>query len=91
MAHKKAQWSTKNGRDSNAKRLWIKVYWGQSVKAGNIIVRQRGNKFWPWIWVGQWNDYTIFATTNWKVQFQEKRRRKFDGNIYRDIYINVVS
>lgn len=90
MAHKKAQGATYNGRDSIAKRLWVKVFWWERVKAGNIIVRQKGNKFWPWMNVGIGKDFTIFALTDGKVTFQEKRRMRFDGRIYRDIYVNVI-
>lgn len=90
MAHKKAQWSTNNGRDSNAKRLGVKVFWDQSVVAGNIIVRQKGNKFWPAEWVSQWNDFTLFATKDWKVNFTEKSKKRFDWRIYKDVYVSVV-
>jgi len=90
MAHKKAQWSTSNGRDSNAKRLWVKVFWNLEVRSWNIIIRQKGNKFWPWEWVSQWKDFTLFAVKDWKVSFQEKNRKKFDWRIYKDIYVSVV-
>lgn len=89
MAHKKAQWSTDNGRDSNAKRLWVKVYGGLEVRSGNIIVRQKWNKFWPGEGVSQGNDFTLFAVKEGTVSFQEKRRVRFDGRVYRDIYVNV--
>ena len=90
MAHKKAQWSTNNGRDSNAKRLGVKVFWDQPVISGNIIVRQKGNKFWPAEGVSQWNDFTLFATKEGRVKFTEKRRVRFDGRVYRDVYVSVV-
>ncbi len=90
MAHKKAMWSTSNGRDSQAKRLGVKVYGNQPVISGNIIVRQKGNKFWPGTGVSQGNDFTLFATTDGLVHFQEKRRVRFDGRIFRDIYVNVA-
>lgn len=89
MAHKKAQWSTSNGRDSQAKRLWIKVFWWQNVKSWWIIVRQKWNKFWPWENVSQWTDFTLFATKEWVVVFEEKRRIRFDKRVYKDIYVNV--
>lgn len=89
MAHKKAQWSTNNGRDSNAKRLWVKVFGGLEVRSGNIIVRQKWNKFWPGEWVSQGKDFTLFAVKEWVVSFSEKRRVRFDGRIFRDIYVSV--
>ena len=90
MAHKKAQWSTNNGRDSKAKRLGVKLFGGQTVQAGNIIVRQKGNKFWPSTGVSQGHDYTLYATTSGVVQFAEKRRVRFDGRVYREQYVSVV-
>ena len=90
MAHKKAMGSTANGRDSVAKRLGVKIYGGQPAIAGNIIVRQKGNAFWAGQGVAQGNDYTLFTTRDGVVQFQEKRRTRFDGRVYRDIYVSVV-
>ncbi len=72
MAHKKAGGSTRNGRDSESKRLGIKVYGGQTVKAGNIIVRQRGTKFHDGVNVGCGRDHTLFATADGKVKFEVK-------------------
>ena len=72
MAHKKAGGSSKNGRDSESKRLGIKIYGGQSVKAGNIIVRQRGTKFHPGENVGMGKDHTLFALTTGSVNFRKK-------------------
>ncbi len=79
MAHKKAGGSTRNGRDSNAKRLGVKHYGGESVTAGNIIVRQRGTKFHAGDNVGCGKDHTLFATADGKVVFQVKgpQSRKF--------------
>ena len=78
MAHKKGGGSTKNGRDSESKRLGVKKFGGQSVLAGNIIVRQRGTKFHPGRNVGVGNDYTIFAKINGTVRFTTgKKERKF--------------
>ncbi len=79
MAHKKAGGSTRNGRDSNAQRLGVKRFGGQSVKAGNIIVRQRGTRFHAGVNVGCGKDHTLFATADGKVLFEEKgpRKRKF--------------
>lgn len=77
MAHKKGQGSSRNGRDSNSKRLGVKRYAGESVKAGAIIVRQRGTKFHPGENVGIGNDHTIFALIPGTIKFEgpEKRRR----------------
>ena len=69
MAHKKAGGSTRNGRDSESKRLGVKMYGGQSVIAGNIIVRQRGTKFHPGKNVGCGKDHTLFATAEGKIEF----------------------
>ncbi len=78
MAHKKAGSSTKNGRDSNAKRLGVKRYDGQVVLPGTIIVRQRGTRFHPGNNVGLGRDYTIFSLIEGKVKFEPyaKGRRK---------------
>lgn len=70
MAHKKAGGSTRNGRDSNPKYLGIKVYGGQRVRAGGIIVRQRGTQFHPGVNVGVGRDYTLFALTDGVVSFR---------------------
>ncbi|MCK5355187.1 MAG: 50S ribosomal protein L27 [Methyloprofundus sp.] len=79
MAHKKAGGSTRNGRDSNAKRLGVKRFGGQVVKAGNILVRQRGTRFHPGVNVGCGKDHTLFATADGKVVFEVKgpKNRKF--------------
>ncbi|HNR91909.1 MAG TPA: 50S ribosomal protein L27 [Dokdonella sp.] len=72
MAHKKAGGSTRNGRDSNPKYLGVKVYGGQAVNAGNIIVRQRGTRFHPGQGVGLGRDHTIFAIVDGVVEFKTK-------------------
>lgn len=90
MAHKKAQWSTSNGRDSNAKRLGVKIFGGQKAISGNIIVKQKGNKFWPALGVSQWKDFTLYATTEWTVTFTVKKKTKFNGKKYKDTFISVV-
>lgn len=72
MAHKKAGGSTKNGRESEAKRLGVKLFGGQVVKAGSIIVRQRGTAFHAGENVGLGRDHTLFATADGKVQFAVK-------------------
>lgn len=83
MAHKKAGGSTRNGRDSVSKRLGVKMYGGQAVRAGNILVRQRGTKFHPGFNVGCGRDHTLFAKADGLVEFTIKgpRNRK---------YVNVV-
>lgn len=79
MAHKKAGGSTRNGRDSESKRLGIKRYGGELVRAGSIIVRQRGTKFHPGENVGCGRDHTLFAKADGHVRFQVKgaKNRKF--------------
>ena len=72
MAHKKAGGSTRNGRDSESKRLGVKRYGGEEVRAGNILVRQRGTKFHAGDNVGLGNDHTLFATADGKVLFEKK-------------------
>ena len=74
MAHKKGLGSSRNGRDSNSKRLGVKVFAGQTVTGGEIIVRQRGTKFHPGAGVGIGKDDTIFAKSPGVVQFTEGRR-----------------
>ena len=78
MAHKKGTGSTRNGRDSNAKRLGVKRYGGQVVKAGSIIVRQRGTKFHPGTNGGRGSDDTLYATVDGVVTFERfgKTRKK---------------
>ncbi|OWY25371.1 50S ribosomal protein L27 [Sphingobacteriales bacterium UPWRP_1] len=73
MAHKKGQGSSKNGRDSKSKRLGVKLYGGQVVKPGNIIVRQRGTQFHPGKGVDIGKDHTIFAVTDGIIKFTTKR------------------
>ena len=76
MAHKKGLGSSRNGRDSNAQRLGVKRFGGQFVKAGEIIVRQRGTKFHPGDNVGRGGDDTLFALASGSVQFGIKRKRR---------------
>ncbi|HAD09215.1 MAG TPA: 50S ribosomal protein L27 [Porticoccaceae bacterium] len=79
MAHKKAGGSTRNGRDSESKRLGVKCFGGEEVTAGSIIVRQRGTRFHAGLNTGVGKDHTIFATTGGRVQFVQKgpHKRKF--------------
>jgi len=90
MSHKKAGGSTKNGRDSNAKRLGVKLYGGQTVKAGNILVRQKGTKMQPGENVGVGKDFTLFALKNGVVKFTEKKMKKYDGRIFKNRIVNVT-
>ena len=84
MAHKKAGGSTRNGRDSESKRLGLKIFGGQKVSAGNIIVRQRGTKFHPGVNVGCGKDHTIFAKADGVVEFRIKGPKKRK-------YVNVLA
>ena len=76
MAHKKGEGKVKNGRESDSKRLGVKIYGGQKVIAGNIIVRQRGTKHHPGKNVGIGKDHTLFALTNGVVVFKKSRENK---------------
>jgi len=76
MAHKKAGGSSKNGRDSESKRLGVKRYGGESVRAGNILVRQRGTKFHAGVNVGLGHDHTLFAKADGKVEFNQRGPKK---------------
>ncbi|MCH2215209.1 MAG: 50S ribosomal protein L27 [Flavobacteriales bacterium] len=82
MAHKKGVGSSKNGRESESKRLGVKIFGGQQAIAGNIIVRQRGTKHHPGVNVGMGKDHTLFALTDGTVEF---RKRKGDKS-----YVSVV-
>ena len=73
MAHKKGQGSTRNGRDSNPQYLGVKVYGGQAIQAGSIILRQRGTRFTPGFNVGQGKDDTLFALKDGTVEFQGRK------------------
>ena len=81
MAHKKGAGSTKNGRDSNSKRLGVKEFGGHFVKAGSILVRQRGMKFKPGLNVGCGKDFTLFALVEGTVKFDYKDNRHKRVNI----------
>jgi large subunit ribosomal protein L27 len=77
MAHKKGLGSSKNGRDSHAKRLGVKIFDGQTVTAGSIIVRQRGTKFYPGLGAGLGRDDTLFAKTDGTVEFTKRNGKRF--------------
>ncbi len=82
MAHKKGGGSSQNGRDSNSKRLGVKKFGGEFVRAGNIIVRQRGTKFKPGLNVGIGKDYTLFAKIDGIVKFEYLTKNKQIVNVY---------
>ena len=82
MAHKKGQGSSRNGRDSESKRLGVKVFGGQAIKAGGIIIRQRGTKIHPGNNVGRGGDDTLFALTNGVVTFEKFGRSKKKVSVY---------
>ena len=84
MAHKKAGGSTRNGRDSESKRLGVKLFGGQAVKAGNILVRQRGTKFHAGYGVGLGKDHTLFAKVDGVVKFETK-------GAYGRKYVSIVA
>lgn len=77
FAHKKGMGSSKNGRDSNSQRLGVKKYGGNAVIAGNIIIRQRGTKFYPGENVGMGKDHTLFATTDGVVNFAVRNKKQY--------------
>ena len=83
MAHKKGSGSTKNGRDSRSKRLGVKKYGGQKVIAGNILVRQRGSKFYPGLNVGLGKDSTLFALDEGIVTFELINKHKKRISVYK--------
>jgi len=89
MSHKKAGGSTNNGRDSVAKRLGVKVFGDQQVKAGGIIIRQRGTKFFPGENTCMGKDHTIYSLVDGKVVFTEKTLTKYDGRKFRDKVVSV--
>ncbi len=82
MAHKKGTGSTRNGRDSNSKRLGVKRYGGENVLAGNILVRQRGTKFHPGVNVGRGSDDTLFALVDGVVTFERKGKDRKKVSVY---------
>jgi large subunit ribosomal protein L27 len=82
MAHKKGGGSSRNGRDSQSKRLGVKKFGGEAVRSGNIIVRQRGTQFHPGVNVGLGKDYTLFATADGYVKFEHITRDKKRASVY---------
>lgn len=90
MAHKKAGGSSSWGRDSQSKRLGIKMFTGQIVKAGNILVRQRGTKYHPGKNVRRGADDTLYAIADGIVHFSTMKKRKFDGSLRRTSSISII-
>ncbi|PIQ78037.1 50S ribosomal protein L27 [Candidatus Peregrinibacteria bacterium CG11_big_fil_rev_8_21_14_0_20_46_8] len=90
MAHKKAAGSSRNGRDSQAKRRGVKLFAGEVAKAGSILVRQKGTKFMAGKNVRVATDFTLFAVKDGKVLFEEKRRKRFDGQVHRKVFVSVA-
>ncbi len=82
MAHKKGVGSTRNGRDSESQRLGVKRFGGQTVRAGNILVRQRGTKFHPGTNVGKGSDDTLFALSDGFVKFERKDKTRMKVSVY---------
>lgn len=80
MAHTKSGGSTKLGRDSASKRLGVKLFGGQDVKVGQIIIRQRGTKYFPGANVARGGDDTLYALKNGLIKFKTKKRTRFDGS-----------
>ncbi len=90
MAQKKAAGSTKNLRDSNPKYRGVKLFGWQKTKAGNVILRQKWDKYKPWVNVYKWKDFTIHANIDWVVQFRKKKFKRFDGRKYLRTVVDVV-
>lgn len=90
MAHTKSKGTTSLGRDSQAKRLGVKLFDGQSVKAGGIIVRQRGTKFYPGLNVRRASDDTLYAVKNGYVKFSRKKKIRFNNNFKWIKLLNVI-
>ncbi|MEA5578826.1 50S ribosomal protein L27 [Anabaena sp. UHCC 0451] len=91
MAHKKGTGSTRNGRDSNAQRLGVKRFGGQVVRAGNILIRQRGTKFHPGNNVGIGNDDTLFALVDGVVTFERKGKTRKKVSVYPAVTTEAVA
>ena len=90
MAHKKAGGSSKNGRDSNAKRRGVKLFGGQTAIAGNVLIRRKGSNFIAGDNVAMGRDFTLFALSSGVVKFTEKKIKKFNGRKYRQSLIHIV-
>lgn len=90
MAHKKAGGSTALGRDSQSKRLGVKIFGGQAAKVGNILVRQRGTKWHPGKNVRRSGDDSLYAVMNGMVKFTSKKVRGFDGNLHLRKFVHIL-
>ena len=90
MAHKKGEGSVKNGRDSQAKRLGVKIFGGQSANAGNIIIRQRGTQYHPGENVGLGKDFTLFALTDGLVEFKKGRNERTTVSVVSEVLSEVA-
>jgi large subunit ribosomal protein L27 len=90
MSHTKAGGSSKNGRDSQSKRLGVKLFGGQEAKSGDIILRQRGTKFEPGTGVGTGKDFTIYALKPGVVKFSQIRKKAFTGSKHRKTVVSVT-
>jgi large subunit ribosomal protein L27 len=90
MAHKKAGGSVNSGRKANAKRLGVKLFGGQTAKAGNILIRQKGSKWESGKGTSIGRDFTIYATQDGVVSFTQKRKLRFNGQTPRKTYIHVI-
>jgi len=89
MAHKAGTGSTRLGRDSESKRLGVKLFGGQFARSGSIIVRQRGTKYRPGNNVMMGKDYTIFSVIDGNVKFNKKKVKKFNGNLEKTTFVNI--
>ncbi len=90
MAHTKAGGSTRLGRDSASQRLGVKKFGGQAVKAGQIIIRQRGTKYHPGKNVKQGKDDTLYAAINGQVKFSRRQQKKYNGQLHSTLTVSVV-
>ncbi len=90
MATKKAGGTVYNGRDSQAKRLGVKLFGGEVASAGAIIIRQKGNKYFAGSNVSQGKDYTLYSLVDGVVEFVEKKRKRFDGSVRVATYVSVA-
>ncbi|QQR55044.1 50S ribosomal protein L27 [Candidatus Peregrinibacteria bacterium] len=91
MSHKKAGGSSKNGRDSNAKRLGVKRFGGETVTTGTVLIRQKGTKWHPGENVGVGRDFTLFALTDGVVSYAEKRLKKFDRRSKFNTVVSILT
>lgn len=90
MAHKKGTGSTRNGRDSNSKRLGVKRYGGENVRAGNILIRQRGTKVYPGVNVGIGGDDTLFALVDGIVTFERRGKTRKQVSVYPPVVADLA-